>query len=548
MPRLAALSSLLLVILLLAPPGAAQGHASWSAPATVYEVNVRQYTAAGTFAAFETHLDRLEDLGVGVLWFMPIHPIGEENRLGSLGSYYAVRDYYGVNPEFGTAEDFQRVVDAAHARGMRVLLDWVANHTAWDNVLTETHPEWYVTDADGDFIPPPGTNWTDVIELDYGQPGLRAYMIDAMTYWMETFGVDGFRYDAVDYVPDGFWEEATAALREVDPDVFLLAEGNASNLPDLGFDASFGWGFYGFGSGMLKWVADGTSSAAGLRTFLRNETAMHPEHYRLHFTSNHDENSWYGTPDELFGDAAEAFAVLTFAAPGLPLVYSGQEAGLDRRLAFFDKDQIVWRDHPNAELYRSLIDLKRDNEALWNGAAGGPIQAVTTTDPASVLAFVREADGDQVFAAFNLSDAPRTVTLSGETHVGSYRDAFTGEPVALEDGATLALPAWGYAVYAADADGTATEPVTGTTLSLAPVRPNPTRGSATVAYTLAAPSDVRLALLDVLGREVRLLDAGARPAGDHAIAVDLAGLPGGVYTYRLQAGGQVVTRRAVVVR
>jgi glycosidase len=536
MRRLILLPSLAILVVLSSPMASAQGHESWSQDATVYEVNVRQYTPSGTFQEFGTHLDRLEELGVEVLWFMPIHPIGEQNRLGSLGSYYSVRDYYGVNPEFGTAEDFRAVVDEAHARGMRVLLDWVANHTSWDNGLTETHPEWYVTDAAGEFIPPPGTNWTDVIELDYAEPGLRAYMIDAVLYWMEEFGVDGFRFDAVDFVPHGFWEEATAALVEANPDVFLLAEGNDPDLPELGFDASFGWGLYGFGSGVLARLVDGTATATTLRSFLATEASTYPDHDRLYFTSNHDENSWYGTTRELFGEAAESFAVLTFAVPGLPLVYSGQEAGLDRRLAFFDKDLIDWQPHPNAALYRTLIELKEENAALRNGSAGGALLPVSTTDAGSVLAFVREKDGDRVFAAFNLTAEARTVTLNGGA--GSYRDVFTGEPVTLTAGASLALPAWGYVVYASDADGTDAEPVAeAPPLSMGPVWPNPARTSATVAYALADPADVRLTLHDVLGREVRLLSAGPRPGGDHSVSVDVAGLPGGVYTCRLQAGG-----------
>ena len=543
--------SALAFLLLLAcafPPALAQGHESWSAPLAVYEVNVRQYTPEGTFAAFGTHLDRLEAMGVGILWIMPIHPIGQQNRLGTLGSYYSVRDYRGINPEFGTLADFQALVDAAHARGMRVLIDWVANHTAWDHALTTEHPEWYVTDADGDFIPPPGTNWSDVIELDFAEPGLRAYMIDAMKYWMEEVGVDGFRFDAVDFVPDSFWEEATAALREVDPDVFLLAEGDDPELPALGFDASFGWGLYGFGNGVLKRIADGSADAFALRSYLANDAAAFPDHYRLHFTANHDENSWIGTTDELFGDAAEAFAVLTFAVPGLPLVYSGQEAGLDQRLAFFDKDQIVWREHPNAELYRTLIQLKRDNRALWNGAAGGELQPVYTTDEAHVFAFFREADGDRVLGALNLSDTPRAVTLNGDDHLGTYRDVFTGEQVTLGADAGLALPAWGHALYELRADGTATGPAApAPALALLPSRPNPARLSATIAYTLAAPSAVRLALYDVLGREVRLLDSGPKPAGQSAVAVDLGGLPSGLYTYRLLAGGQAATQRLAVV-
>lgn len=349
-----------LLLALLPAISKAQSHQDWSYNLSVYEVNVRQYTAAGTFAAFETHLDRLQEMGAGILWFMPIHPIGQRNRLGSLGSYYSVRDYLGVNPEFGTLDDFKMLVQKIHDRGMYVIMDWVANHTSWDNPLTIEHPEWYVKDANGNFIPPPGTNWSDVIELNFAQQGLRNYMINAMKFWVEEVGVDGFRCDAVSFVPQDFWREAITQLKAVKPDIFMLAEGDGRAWHDAGFDMTFAWGLYGFGNGVLKRIVDRVDNAVSLNGYATAERTNYPASaYRLYFTSNHDENSWHGTTAELFGDAAEMFAVLTATFNGLPLIYSGQEAGLDKRLRFFDKDQILWRDHPNADLYKTLLHLKR---------------------------------------------------------------------------------------------------------------------------------------------------------------------------------------------
>ncbi|RIK59261.1 hypothetical protein DCC62_28895 [candidate division KSB1 bacterium] len=398
--------AVLAVLLALLPVIAtAQSHQDWSYNLSVYEVNVRQYTAAGTFAAFETHLDRLQEMGAGILWFMPIHPIGQRNRLGSLGSYYSVRDYLGVNPEFGTLDDFKSLVQKIHDRGMYVIMDWVANHTSWDNPLTIEHPEWYVKDANGNFIPPPGTNWSDVIELNFAQQGLRDYMINAMKFWVEEVGVDGFRCDAVSFVPQDFWREANAQLKAVKPDIFMLAEGDGRTWHDAGFDMTFAWGLYGFGNGVLKRIVDRVDNAVSLNGYAAAERTNYPASaYRLYFTSNHDENSWHGTTAELFGGAAEMFAVLTATFNGMPLIYSGQEAGLDKRLRFFDKDQILWRDHKNADLYKTLLHLKRQNRALWNGEHGSRLQRVLTTNNADIFAFVREKDGDKVFAALNLSD------------------------------------------------------------------------------------------------------------------------------------------------
>jgi glycosidase len=375
--KIALLSLLVLIVVPIILSG--QDHHDWSYNLCLYEVNVRQYTSSGTFADFETHLDRLEDLGVGILWFMPIHPIGLQNRLGSLGSYYSVRDYYGVNPEFGTLDDFIALVDSIHERGMYVLMDWVGNHTSWDNSLTLTHPEWYVKDDNGNFVPPPGTNWSDVIQLDYSKQGLRDYMIDAMKFWLDTADVDGFRCDAVSFMPLDFWTTAIAELKNVKPGIFILAEDSGTQYHTAGFDMTYAWEYHGFGNGILVNIVAGSNNANVLNTFLTQENINYPApYYRMYFTSNHDENSWYGTVFEQFGDAAEIFAVLTSTLRSMPLIYSGQEAGLNQRLAFFDKDQIIWQFHPFGEIYKSLLHLKKKNKALWNGADGGQLQRITT--------------------------------------------------------------------------------------------------------------------------------------------------------------------------
>ncbi|MDP2366426.1 MAG: alpha-amylase family glycosyl hydrolase, partial [Ignavibacteria bacterium] len=421
---------------------------NWSYNLTIYEVNVRQYTASGTFTEFATHLDRLKELGVGILWFMPIHPIGLQNRLGSLGSYYSVKDYYGVNPEFGTLADFKALVDSIHSKGMYVLMDWVANHTSWDNALTTVHPEWYVKDGNGNFIPPPGTNWSDVIQLDYSKPELRTYMIEAMKYWIDSLGVDGFRCDAVSFMPLDFWSNAIVDLKNTKPGIFMLAEDNGAQYNTAGFDMTYAWGLYGFGNGILINIVAGTNNANVLNTYTTQENIYYPApYYRMYFTSNHDENSWYGTVYELFGDAAEVFAVLTSTFRSMPLIYSGQEAGLNHRLAFFDKDQITWQPHPFTDMYKKLFHLKRNNKALWNGSAGGQLQRVTTTNNPAIFSFVRQKDDCKIFAIFNLTTQEQTVTLQGTLYPGIYRDVFTDDSVSFTENTDITLPAWGYKVY-----------------------------------------------------------------------------------------------------
>jgi glycosidase len=539
-----------LLPVLLTSTSFAQGHQDWSYNLGIYEVNTRQYTEAGTFAAFEGHLDRLKEMGVGILWFMPIHPIGQKNRLGGLGSYYSVRNYLEINPEFGTLNDFRELVREIHERGMTVIIDWVANHTSWDNPLTTEHPEWYSKDSHGNFIAPPGTNWTDVIELDYSQQGLRAYMIEAMKFWALDVGVDGFRCDAVSMVPKDFWEEAIQELKTAEPGLFILAEGDGREWHDAGFDMTYGWGLYGFGGGVLKRIADGTNTAADLNTYLTGEKKTYTGGaYRMYFTSNHDENSWQGTTTELFGKAADAFAVLTATCNGMPLIYSGQEAGLDKRLLFFDKDRIVWQDHENADLYSKLLHLKKENRALWNGEKGGPLQRVLTTDNAGIFAFVREKEDDRVLVALNLSDQERTVTLKGTSFIGSYRNVLTGDTVTFAVEAALTLPAWGYVVY--KAGGANTGMLDGPipdVFALGQNYPNPFNSVTRISYSLAAPSEARLTIYDLLGREVQILDTGAKHAGKYETTFAATDQPSGMYIYQLQSGNLIETKRLVLLR
>jgi cyclomaltodextrinase / maltogenic alpha-amylase / neopullulanase len=549
-PLRRAVLSLILGLTLVYTAALGQDHRDWAHNLGIYEVNVRQYTEEGTFSAFEAHLDGLRDMGAGILWFMPIHPIGLKNRLGSLGSYYSVRDYLDVNPEFGTLDEFKSLVTRIHDRGMAVIIDWVANHTAWDNGLTVTHPEWYVHDGEGRFIAPPGTNWSDVIELDYSNPALREFMIESMKFWVTETGIDGFRCDAVDKVPKDFWQRAIAELKTLKPGLFMLAEGDGRQWHDAGFDMTYGWGLYGFKSGVLKRIADGTNTATNLNTYAAGERTAYPaEACRMYFTSNHDENSWQGTTRELFGEAADAFAVLTATFNGMPLIYSGQEAGLDKRLRFFDKDTIEWRGHANADLYSKLLHLKRKNRALWNGGMGGPLARVSTSDNVSVFAYIREKDGDRVLAVLNLSDQERTVTLNGTSFAGSYVNTFTGESASLASGAVLTLPAWGYEVY----EAAGTDPVmTGGTrpdaFALSLNYPNPFNSSTRISYSLDRPCKVRLTLHDSLGKQLRILDSGLKPAGGHAFALSAGELPSGAYLVRLQAEGRVETIRLSLIR
>jgi cyclomaltodextrinase len=417
-------------------------HPEWSYNIGIYEVNVRQYSPGGTFRGFERHLPRLKEMGIGILWFMPIHPIGEKNRKGSLGSYYSVRDYYRVNPEFGTLDDFRALVDRIHDMGMYIIIDWVANHSAWDNSLTEDHPDWYLRDSFGNFKPPVA-DWWDVIGFDYRNRDLRRYMIDAMRFWVEDVGIDGFRCDVAGMVPLDFWEAARAELEAVRP-VFMLAEWESPAAHRAAFDMTYAWDLMG----TMNEIGQNKATAEALDGYLQRESQTYSrDDFRMLFTTNHDENSWNGTVFDRLGDGARAFAVLSATLPGMPLVYSGQEAALSKKLDFFEKDLIPWGDYSFQSLYSTLLCLKQRNRALWNGEAGGLLERIYTSDDKSVFAFIRRKHGDGIFAVFNLSGFTQAVKLSGDSYLGPYRDVFAKEDVTLSAGAEMEIEPWGYRLY-----------------------------------------------------------------------------------------------------
>lgn len=415
----------------------------WAKHAVLYQINLRQFTSAGTLRAAERELPRLKALGVDILWLMPVHPIGEKHRKGTLGSPYAVRDYYGVNPEFGTRDDLKRFVDAAHAQGMYVILDWVANHTAWDNPLVEQHPEWYARDWKGDFHPTPWWDWSDIINLDYSRPGLRKYMTDAMVHWVRDIGVDGYRCDVAGFVPLEFWENLRTELEAVKP-VFLLAEWESRDLHARAFDATYAWSWYD----AVHQITQGKADVNRLYTFYSWNEAFFPRGaMRMNFVSNHDKNSWEGTEFEAFGDGLHAAMVLSFVADGIPMIYNGQEAGNPKRLAFFEKDPIAWRPHPNGALYAELIRLKKTTSALWNGRWGAMMVHVPNDRLAQVLSFVRQDDHGKVFAVFNLSAQPQTVRFAQTLFHGDYIEHFSRESATLDASTAMELKPWEYRVY-----------------------------------------------------------------------------------------------------
>ena len=418
-------------------------NAAWTADAVLYQLNTRQFTPEGTFAAAQKQLPRLAAMGVDIIWLMPIHPIGEANRKGSLGSPYAVRDYRAVNPELGSEADFRAFVDEAHRLGLKVILDWVANHSAYDNPLTQSRPEWYTRTPEGALTSPAGTDWSDVADFDYSQPGLRRYMTESLVYWVREFGVDGYRADVAGYVPTDFWETARAELDKVKP-VFMLAEWEQRDLHMRAFDATYGWGWK---EAMQRLVKSGEGAGA-MRDYYAGQSETWPRAaMRMVYTENHDQNSWDGVAAQIYGPAYEVAIALSFVGPGLPLIYNGQEADNDRQLAFFERDPIVWKDGQHAALFAKLIALKTEARALHNGRFGAAMVEVPTSETGDVFAFTRGGAGERVFAVFNLSPRPHRVTFAQARHHGTYTDALTGAGAAFTGGETMDLAAWGYRIF-----------------------------------------------------------------------------------------------------
>ena len=301
----------------------------------IYEVNVRQFSPEGTFAAVTKEISNIKKLGVKILWIMPIYPIGEENRKEGLGSYYSIKDYRGINPEFGNAEDFKKLVDEAHKNGIYVILDWVANHTAWDHPWVKQHPDWYEQDKNGKMHSP--YDWSDVVALNFDNKEMRKQMIADMKYWLDDFKIDGFRCDMAHEVPTDFWNEAKPQLAN-GREIFMLAE---TEKPELlandAFDAAYGWEIHH----IMNDIAKGKKNVSAIDAYMDSiPKKWQADDYKLLFTSNHDENSWAGTEYERMGDAVETFAALTYTLPGIPLIYNGQEEDFNRRLKFFVKDSI----------------------------------------------------------------------------------------------------------------------------------------------------------------------------------------------------------------
>lgn len=370
----------------------------WTKNANIYEVNLRQYTEEGTLKAFAKELPRLKDMGVDILWFMPIHPIGEKNRKGSLGSYYAVKDYQAVNPEFGSFEDFKMLVEQAHQLGMYVMLDWVANHTGWDHIWTESNPEFYEVDENGDFISP--FDWTDVIALDYSNQEMRAKMTEALKFWVAEADIDGYRCDVASEVPTEYWEEVRPQLQAIKP-VFMLAESEQPDLLEAAFDMNYGWEFHH----LMNQVAKGEKAPKDILEYLEREQDKTPDRaMMMYFITNHDENSWNGTIKERLGDADEVMAVLSWTLGGMPLIYSGQEAANEKRLEFFEKDAIDWKDYQKANFYKTLNQFKHEHPAIWNGTNGGEFEFMPTNQDDKVLAFKKKKGDSEVMVLLNLSD------------------------------------------------------------------------------------------------------------------------------------------------
>jgi len=415
----------------------------WAKNAVIYEVNTRQFTTEGTFKAFAAHLPRLRELGVDILWFMPIHPIGEERRKGGLGSYYSIRDYKGVNPEFGTFEDFKELVNQAHAMGFKVILDWVANHTAFDHPWVTEHPEWYNRDENGEIVSP--YDWSDVADLNYNDnPELWDAMIDALKFWVAEANIDGYRCDVAGMVPTAFWEKARIELDAIKP-VFMLAEDEGQrDLMQKAFDANYGWEFHH----IMNSIAKGEKNAKDVwKYFAKEDSLFAPTSYRMMFTSNHDENSWNGTEFERMGEGAKAFAVMSYTIPGFPLIYNGQEVGLDHRLLFFEKDEINWTKGAEfTAFYTRLNKIKKENELLWNADNGGNMLPISTNKAAEVLSFLRANADDRMLVFINVTNAGQELTFEDEGLSGVYVDLLTDQQYELKAGEAFTLPAWAYLV------------------------------------------------------------------------------------------------------
>ena len=418
----------------------------WSHAANIYEVNIRQYTPEGTFDAFQNHLPRLKKMGVDILWLMPIHPISEPKRKGTLGSYYAVSDFRAINPLFGTHDSFKKLVDSVHAYGMRIIIDWVPHHTGWDHPWITQHPDYYNKNEKGEIRDPINEEtgepwgWTDVAELNFNNPDMRRTIIDDMIFWIEEYKIDGFRVDHAHGLPADYWNEVSNSLAALNKPLFMLGEGEHDYLRnDSSFVVGYAWRIHH----LMNDIANAKKNVNELDTLLEKDRKEYTYGYNMYFTSNHDENSWAGTEFERMGDGHKTFAALCATLDGMPLMYSGQEEPLKKRLAFFEKDTIPFKNYEYESFYTTLNDLKHRNRAIWNGDKGGLSTRVNTSE--HVYAFSREKEGDKLIGVFNLSDKPQTTKLS--VPIEDMKIVFTDKTLNLMADQELKLAPWEFFIF-----------------------------------------------------------------------------------------------------
>jgi glycosidase len=418
---------------------------SWANDATIYEVNLRQYTKSGSFKEFETHLTRLQKLGVKILWLMPIQPISHVKRKGTLGSPYSIADYKGINPEFGNIAEFKELVTQAHQMGFKVVLDWVANHSGWDNKWI-SNKDWYHQDSDGNIISP-NPDWSDVAWLNYENLDMRAAMIDAMAYWVKEFDIDGFRADVASGVPNDFWKEASLKLQSVKP-LFMLAEAQSIyGLLDDAFIADYNWDL----KDEFRFMSSGQYTQSDFLEFASDQLPQYPNKtLPMNFITNHDENSWNGNEFKRYGKATNSLGAFTFVYPGIPLIYSGQEVGSQKDLAFFEKDLIsnLNRFNEFTALYSRLVQLKKINKALWNNAPL-KITAIPSNNP-QVLSFARINGDNKVIYLFNATN--KKIKIKANLKVINkksitYRQFSNNKNIKLNQTLEQALAPWSFEIY-----------------------------------------------------------------------------------------------------
>jgi len=407
----------------------------WANGRSIYEVNIRQYTREGTFNAFIPHLERLKDMGVGTLWLMPVTPISVLERQGTLGSYYACSSYTTINPEFGTLDDFKQLVKRAQSLGMKVIIDWVANHTGWDHYWATEHPDWYKHDEQGNFIEENG--WKDVIDLNYASSALRAAMIEAMLYWVKECDIDGFRCDMAHLVPLDFWMEARPACDAVKP-LFWLAECEVVKYHDV-FDVSYAWWWMHITEKFFK----GNALLNHAYEVLHDYSKYPKYSQKLLFTTNHDENSWNGTEYEKYGNAAKAMAVFTFTWRGVPLIYSGQESPNHKRLEFFNKDLIEWNEPPLLHGFYKTLNALHGSDAVTSGET-----FILPTHHEKSMAYLRRNGEEVILVILNLSDDKRVIIpVHHDWLQGTFTNVFSGIDFKFATGESFELQSYEYLVY-----------------------------------------------------------------------------------------------------